>query len=125
MTLCSITVAQEKKAATSAKLTEAQIDQLVAPVALYPDPLIAQVLMAATYPLEIVQADRWAQANAKMKSDQVTAELEKKTWDPSVKSLIAVPDVLKQMSERLDWTQKLGDAVLGQRDERCDPPPPR
>jgi hypothetical protein len=93
-----------------------QIDQLLAPIALYPDDLVVMVLMAATYPTEIVQADRWARKpeNAKLKGDQLAAELDKQTWDPSVKSLVPFPQVLQMMSEQLDWTQKLGDAMLAQ-----------
>ena len=90
-----------------------QLDQAVAPVALYPDSLLAQVLMAATYPLEVVQAERWVKQNPTLKGS--AAELNKLTWDPSVKSLIDFPQVLAMMSERLDWTVKLGDAFLADR----------
>ena len=93
-----------------------ELDQIVAPIALYPDDLLAQVLMASTYPLEIVMADRWIEDpnNAKLKGDQLAAALEPQPWDPSVKSLVPFPDVLKMMNDKLDWTQKLGDAVLAQ-----------
>jgi uncharacterized membrane protein YgcG len=91
-----------------------EMDQLLAPIALYPDSLLAQILMAATYPLEVVQADRWARQNKDLKGDALTAALEKQTWDPSVKSLVNFPQVLTMMSEKLDWTQKLGDAFLAQ-----------
>lgn len=94
--------------------TVAELDQAVAPIALYPDSLVSQILMAATYPLEIVQASRWVQANPKLKGDALTKELEKQKWDPSVKSLVNFPDVLKMMSDKLDWTQQLGDAMLSQ-----------
>ena len=99
-----------------------QIDQLLAPIALYPDDLIALVLMAATYPTEIVMADRWVRKpeNAKLKGDQLAAELDKQTWDPSVKSLVPFPQVLEMMSEQLDWTQKLGDAMLAQQKDVLD-----
>lgn len=89
-----------------------EVEQLVAPIALHPDPLIAQILMASTYPLEVALADRWAKQNAKLKGDALTAALEKQDWDPSVKSLINFPQVLTMMSEKLDWTQRLGDAFL-------------
>jgi hypothetical protein len=101
------------KAATTpatSSLKPEEIEQVVAPVALYPDSLLAQVLMAATYPLEVVQADRAAKANPKLKDS--AAELNKLTWDPSVKSLINFPQVLTMMSEKLDWTVKLGDAFI-------------
>jgi hypothetical protein len=91
-----------------------ELDQLLAPVALYPDSLLAQVFMASTYPLEVVQADRWAKQNKDLKGDPLTAALEKQPWDPSVKSLVNFPQVLAMMSEKLDWTQKLGDAFLAQ-----------
>ncbi len=90
-----------------------ELDQLVAPIALYPDPLVAQILMASTYPLEIVQAARFAKANANLKGDQLNEALKKQTWDDSVKSLVSFPQVLTMMNEKLDWTQNLGDAFLG------------
>ena len=89
-----------------------ELDQILAPIALYPDPLISQILMASTYPLEVIQADRWAKQNAKLKGDALTKALEQQNWDPSVKSLVNFPQVLTMMSEKLDWTQKLGDAFL-------------
>jgi Protein of unknown function (DUF3300) len=97
-------------------LTAAQLDRLVAPIALYPDPLLAQILMAATYPLEVVEADRWLRvpANAALKGDQLTAALQQQPWDPSVKSLLAFPGVLRTMDDNLDWTVQLGDAFLAQ-----------
>jgi hypothetical protein len=89
-----------------------ELDQMLAPIALYPDSLLAQVLMASTYPLEVVQASRWAQQNKDLKGDALTAALERQEWDPSVKSLVNFPQVLDMMSDKLDWTQKLGDAFL-------------
>jgi len=91
-----------------------ELDQLLAPIALYPDSLLSQILMASTYPLEVVQADRWAKQNKDLSGDALGAALEKQTWDPSVKSLVNFPQVLTMMSEKLDWTQKLGDAFLAQ-----------
>jgi hypothetical protein len=95
-------------AATSFKPEE--LEQLLAPIALYPDSLLAQILMASTYPLEVVQAERAVKANPGLKDD--AAALNKLTYDPSVKSLINFPQVLTMMSEKLDWTVKLGDAFL-------------
>ncbi len=97
-----------------------ELDQLVAPIALYPDALVSQILMASTYPLEIVQADRFAQQNKNLQGNALTAALEKQNWDPSVKSLVNFPQVLSMMSEKLDWTQKLGDAFLDQQKEVLD-----
>jgi hypothetical protein len=94
-----------------------ELEQIVAPIALYPDTLLAQVFMASTYPLEIVQAARWSKAHPEVKGDAVAKEMEKQAWDASVKSLVAFPDVLKMMDEKIDWTQKLGDAFLAQQKE--------
>ncbi len=91
-----------------------ELEQLLAPIALYPDSLLTQILMASTYPLEVVQADRWAKQNKSMKGDALTKALEAQPWDPSVKSLVNFPNVLTMMSEKLDLTQKLGDAFLAQ-----------
>jgi hypothetical protein len=101
-------------------LDVAQLDQLVAPIALYPDSLLAQVLMASTYPLEVVQADRFAKANKKLKGDQLKEALAKQDWDASVKELVSTPTVLAMMSDKLDWTQTLGDAVLAQQADVMD-----
>jgi hypothetical protein len=103
-------------AATSQKklFSPAELDQILAPIALYDDALLSQVLMASTYPLEIVEAARWQQANPGPKGDAAVAAVADKTWDVSVKSLVAFPSILKQMNDQLDWTQKLGDALLGQ-----------
>ncbi len=98
----------------NASLDTAQLEQLVAPVALYPDSLLAQVLMAATYPLEVVEAARWVKANPNLKGDDLDAALQKQSWDASVKSLAAFPQVLQMMNDKLDWTEQLGDAFLAQ-----------
>jgi len=107
-------------APADAMLKAEELDQLVAPVALYPDPLLAEVLMASTYPLEVVQADRWTKANPNLKDDQLKTAVDKQSWDDSVKSLTATPSVLDMMSTKLDWTQKLGDAVLAQQPDVMD-----
>jgi hypothetical protein len=105
-------LAQEPKG--KASVSQAELEQILAPIALYPDEVLAQILIASTYPIEIVQADRWAKQNSGLKGDALTAALEKQPWDPSVKSLVNFPQVLTMMSEKLDWTQKLGDAFLAQ-----------
>ena len=94
-----------------------ELDQMLAPVALYPDDLLTQILIASTYPLEIVQASRWTKQNKNLKGDALTEALEKRDWDPSVKSLVNFPDVLDRMNENLEWTQKVGDAFLAQQKE--------
>lgn len=91
-----------------------ELEQLAAPIALYPDPLLAQVLMASTYPLEVVEAARWRAANPDLTGDALSEELKKRDWDASVKSLVEFADVLKMMDEQIEWTQKLGDAFLAQ-----------
>ena len=102
-------------AAPGAKtFSQQDLDTLMAPIALYPDSLLAQILMASTYPLEIVEAARWAKANPTVKDKALQDAMEAQKWDPSVKALTAVPKVLEQMNEKLDWTQKLGDAFLAQ-----------
>jgi hypothetical protein len=91
-----------------------EIDQLAAPIALYPDSLLAQVLAASTYPLEIVQAARFVRQNKELKGEKLMAAAKDKDWDPSVKAMLEFPDVLLMMDEKLEWTEKLGDAVLSQ-----------
>lgn len=97
-----------------------ELAQLVAPIALYPDELVAQILMGSTYPLEIVEADRWVQQNKDLKGDSLARALEQKTWDPSVKSLVNFPSVLAMMSQKLEVTSKLGDAFLNQEKDVMD-----
>jgi len=101
-------------------LKPAELDALVAPIALYPDPLLAEVLMASTYPLEVVQAERWATKNKNLKGDQLKAAADKQPWDGSIKALVATPSVLEMMSSHLDWTEKLGNAVLAQQADVMD-----
>src|SRR5690348_2603053 len=97
-----------------------QLEALVSPIALYPDTLLSQVLIASTYPLEVVQADRWANENKNRKGNELKAAIDKQAWDESVKALVATPSVLTMMSTKLDWTQKLGDAVLAQQPDVMD-----
>jgi hypothetical protein len=97
-----------------------QLEQLVAPIALYPDALIAQILMASTYPLDVVQANRWLGENEDLKEAALDEAIREETWDDSVKALVFFPSVLEFMSDNLDWTQDLGDAVLAQQGEVTD-----
>ena len=112
--------AQPASASSQQLLTAAQVDALVAPIALYPDALLSEILMASTYPLEVVEADRWAVANKNLKGDALKAAVDQQSWDDSVKSLVATPDVLDMMSQKLSWTQQLGDAVLAQQPDIMD-----
>jgi hypothetical protein len=97
-----------------------ELDQMLAPIALYPDSLLSQMLMASTYPLEVVQAARWSRANRSLKGEQAVKAVEGMDWDPSVKSLVAFPEVLAQMDEKLDWTERLGEAFLAQQKDVMD-----
>lgn len=128
MALCCVPVtAQEPAAAASAvpetasaSFSTEQLEQLVAPIALYPDSLLTQVLMASTYPLEIVEAERWLGKNPGLEGTALDEAMKEKDWDPSVKSLCTLPEVLTKMSDNLDWTQDLGDAFLEQKDQLLD-----
>src|SRR5580700_11588619 len=102
------------------KLSEGQLEQLVAPIALYPDPLLTQVLMASTYPLEVVEAARWSRDNPTVKGQALETAMQAQSWDPSVKALTAVPQTLEMMSDKLDWTEQLGDAFLAQQQDVLD-----
>ncbi len=111
---------QEGGSASQNKLSREELAQLLAPIALYPDELVSQILMASTYPLEIVQADRWVQQNKGLTGDALTKALEKEKWDPSVKSLVNFPSVLSTMSQKLDLTSRIGDAFLSQQKDVMD-----
>jgi hypothetical protein len=108
------------RAPSDGLLKPEQIEALVSPIALYPDSLLSTVLMAATYPLEVVQAERWLTHNKSLSGDALKAATDKQAWDDSVKALIATPPVLAMMNAELDWTQKLGDAVLAQQTDVMD-----
>ena len=99
------------------RFSEEELAQMLAPIALYPDSLLSQILMASTYPLEIVAAERWLRENIELKGDALRTALQEEDWDTSIKSLCQFPDVLFALSDKLDQTQKLGDAFLGQEDE--------
>lgn len=97
--------------------SQAELDQMLASVALYPDSLLAQVLIAATYPEQVIEADRWLKENKGLSKDQLNAALDKMNWDLSVKALAPFPDVVAMMDEHLDWTTKLGEAFLAQQSD--------
>jgi Protein of unknown function (DUF3300) len=120
LTLTAPLAATAQPGGATATFTGEQLEQLAAPIALYPDPLLAQVLMASTYPLEIVQAARFVKDNPNLKGEQLDEKLRDQTWDDSVKSLVAFPQVLALLDQKLDWVQKLGDAVLAQQKELMD-----
>lgn len=105
---------------TKPVFTQQELDQMLAPIALYPDSLLSQILMASTYPLEIVEASRWSKANPNLKDEKAVQAVAENTWDPSVKSLVAFPQILMMMDEKLNWTERLGDAFLAQQQAVMD-----
>jgi len=113
-------MAQQESEGSAKKLSKEELAQLLAPIALYPDDLVSQILMASTYPLEVVQADRWAKSHKQSAGEVLAKQLEKEPWDPSVKSLVNFPVVLASMSEKLDVTTKIGDAFLAQQKDVMD-----
>jgi len=102
------------------RLSPQELQQLVAPIALYPDALVAQVLAASTYPTEIVEADRWMQDHSDLKGEKLADEVNKQSWDPSVKALTQFPSVLENMDKNLSWTSSLGDAYANQQQDVTD-----
>ena len=110
----------QPKAPSDAAFTQAELDQMLAPIALYPDALLSQVMMAATYPLEVVEAARWSRQNVGLSGEPAVRAVDDRNWDPSVKSLVAFPQILTMMDEKLDWTERLGDAFLGQQPQVMD-----
>jgi hypothetical protein len=107
-------VPAEQQAAPRTALTAQQLDNLVAPLALYPDPLLSQVLVAATYPLEVVEANQWLQQNRSLTGTALLDAAKQQNWDPSVQALVAFPDVLARLNQDVRWTTDLGNAFLGQ-----------
>src|SRR5205814_7210908 len=101
----------------SPKIPNEQLDSLVAPIALYPDPLLAQVLAASTYPLEIMQLQQWLTKNKGLKDKALQEAVIKQPWDATVQALAALPDVVKRLSDDIQWTTDLGNAVLAQQSD--------
>jgi hypothetical protein len=100
--------------------SQQELDQMLAPIALYPDSLLSQILMAATYPLEVVEAARWSSANPALKGDAAVQAVDSQNWDPSIKSLVAFPQVLQTLDQNIQWTEQLGDAFLAQQSQVMD-----
>ena len=111
---------QNQQAASYAQQTPEQLQQLVAPIALYPDSLVAQILVASTFPEQVVEADRWVQAHPDLKGDDLARAVDQERWDPSVKALTAFPSVLGNMDKNLSWTSSLGDAYYNQDQDVMD-----
>lgn len=97
-----------------------ELDQMLAPIALYPDALLSQILIASTYPIEVVQAARWSAARPYLKGQEAVQAAENEDWDPSVKSMVAFPEILAMMNQKIDWTERLGDAFLAQQAQVMD-----
>jgi hypothetical protein len=96
------------------ELSADQLDNLVAPIALYPDPLLSQVLVASTYPLEVVEASQWLQRNKNLRGQDLVNAAKEQSWDPSIQALVVVPDTLRKLNEDIRWTTDLGEAFLAQ-----------
>ncbi len=109
-----------KPTSQAAKIPPEQLDSLVAPIALYPDPLLAQVLAASTYPLEIVMLQRWLETNKNLKDKELADAVAKQSWDPSVQALAGLPEVVKRMGDDIKWTADLGNAFLAQQSDVMD-----
>jgi hypothetical protein len=106
--------------ASPRKQSPQELQQLVAPIALYPDALLAQILAASTYPTQIVEADRWMQSHSNLKGEELAKEVDKQDWDPSVKAIVQFPSVLENMDKNLSWTSSLGDAYINQPQDVSD-----
>jgi Protein of unknown function (DUF3300) len=108
--------AQTPQAAVPAE----QLDSLVAPIALYPDPMLSQTLVASTYPLEVIQLQQWLAQNKGMNEKQLAEAVKKQDWDPSIQGLAALPDVVKLLADNIKWTTDLGNAFLAQQNDVMD-----
>src|SRR4029453_15592423 len=105
---------------STARIPAEQLDSLVAPIALYPDPLLAQVLAASTYPLEIVQLQQWLEKNKGLKDQALVNAVEKQPWDSSVQAMAPLPDLVKRLADDVQWTTDLGNAFLAQQSDVMD-----
>ena len=104
----------------AARVPPEQLDSLVAPIALYPDPMLSQTLVASTYPLEIIQLQQWLEKNKGLKDKALADAVKKQDWDPSIQAMAALPEVVKQMAENIKWTTDLGNAFLAQQGDVMD-----
>lgn len=112
--------APEQEAQDAPRIPSDQLDSLVAPIALYPDPLLSQTLVASTYPLEIIQLQQWLDKNKNLKDKALTDAVSKQTWDPSIQAMAALPDVVKRLADDIQWATDLGNAFLAQQGEVMD-----
>ena len=105
---------------SAAKIPAEQLDSLVAPIALYPDPLLSQTLVASTYPLEVIQLQQWLAQHKDLKEKALADAVKKQDWDPSIQSLAALPDAVKLLADNIKWTTDLGNAFLTQQNDVMD-----
>src|SRR5436309_2615721 len=113
--------AQDAAAAPAdAKLPAQELDSLVAPIALYPDALLSQALVASTYPLEIIQLQQWLEGNKNLKDKALASAVQKQNWDPSIQAMAAFPEVVKRLANDIQWTTDLGNAFLAQESDVMD-----
>jgi len=103
-----------QSAGASGSFGQEELDQMLAPIALYPDSLLGQILVAATYPDQVTEADQWVRQNNNLQGDELNAALDGMDWDLSIKALVPFPQVLSMMSDKMEWTQRMGDAFLTQ-----------
>ena len=118
--LDSVTQQAETPDEQAPKIPADQLDSLVAPIALYPDPLLAQALAASTYPLELIQLKQWLEKNKELKDQALVSAAEKQNWDPSVQAMAMLPDVVKRLTDDVEWTTDLGNAFLTQQSDVMD-----
>jgi hypothetical protein len=119
----ALVLQEQKQAAPSAqeaKIPADQLDALVAPIALYPDQLLSQVLVASTYPLEIIQLQQWLAKNSTLKAKALADAVAKQPWDPSIQAMAALPEVVKRLADDIQWTMDLGNVFLAQQSEVMD-----
>ena len=116
----SISQSNDQPPAPLVQQSPQELQQLVAPIALYPDALVAQILAASTYPTQIVEAERWLQRHSDLKGDKLAKEVDKQDWDPSVKAMAQFPSVLENMDKNLSWTSSLGEAYVTQPQDVTD-----
>jgi Protein of unknown function (DUF3300) len=120
LTILAQSAQQPAAAEAPAKIPNDQLDSLVAPIALYPDPLLSQTLVASTYPLEIVQLQQWLEKNKNLKDKALADAVKKQGWDPSIQAMAALPDVVKRLADDIKWTTDLGNAFLAQQSDVMD-----
>ncbi len=114
------TAGQTPAAEAPVKLSNDQLDSLVAPIALFPDPLLSQTLVASTYPLEIIQLQQWLEKNKDLKDEALTEAVKKQDWDPSIQAMASLPEVVKRLADDIKWTTDLGNAFLAQQGDVMD-----